>query len=208
MCRAAPRILSGSVSARCFLVLVGVPLHGFLPLASHQVVFALVPAFAAERVLAVALDLSAGDEQADRVAVGEANAGEARGEDVILDGGRAQAERGGGLGNAEEGARGGGVGAGDALPAQPVKSPGGGVSDRRHRIRCPATCDPRARQPLLPHFLHERFAFSHLPLTLCVATCWERSAPAPRLSRGCVYAANVHSYAPRRRRPGPGGSRH
>jgi len=47
MCRAAHRILSGSVSARCFrgLVLVGVPLDGSLALDCHLLVAALIPAF-------------------------------------------------------------------------------------------------------------------------------------------------------------------
>ena len=64
---------------------------------------------AAEGGVAVALDLGVGDEEAGGMAVGEANGGELALLDVLLDGGGAQAEGGGGLGDAEEGVRGGGI---------------------------------------------------------------------------------------------------
>jgi len=74
-----------------------------------MLVRALIPAFTAERVVAVALDVGTGDEHAGPVATGDADAGESLGEDVLLDGGGAQAERGGGLGDAEEGVGSGGI---------------------------------------------------------------------------------------------------
>ena len=49
------------------------------------------PPLAAEGGVAVALDLGVGDEEAGDMAVGEANGGELATEDVLLDGGRAEA---------------------------------------------------------------------------------------------------------------------
>jgi len=59
--------------------------------------------------VAVAVDLGVGDEDADCLATGDADGGELALLDVLLDGGGAQAEGGGGLGDAEEGVRGGGI---------------------------------------------------------------------------------------------------
>ncbi len=67
-------------------------------------------------------------------------------------------------------------------------------------------CHPRAYQPLFPHLSHARFALSHLPLTLRVATCPLPRTPLEGLSRDRVYAAILHGYASRRRRLGPVGS--
>ncbi len=64
---------------------------------------------AAEEGVAVAVDLGVGDEEAGGMAVGEADGDELPPEDVLLDGGGAQAEGGGGLGDAEESVRGGGI---------------------------------------------------------------------------------------------------
>ncbi len=77
--------------------------------------------------MAVAVDLGVGDEEAGGMAVGEANGGELALVDVLLDGGGAQAEGGGGLGDAEEGVRGGGIVGG-------LRSPSSSRASRTRRL--------------------------------------------------------------------------